>query len=126
MHRFEAPEEFEPQFRHLVIINSAIFVLRFVIQRLVDDRLVSQTNSLGRLSLGRSRSIDLTTLHFHGERLQEGDHVRLRVGAVGGVRRNGPSVAFTRFGRPTVHFDVRGMTGGFSIHHAPPGMSALR
>ena len=125
MHRFEESGEFEQQFRHLVVINSAMFVMRFVIQRLVDGRLVSQTNSLGRLSLGRSRSIDLTTLHFHGERLQEGGHVRLRVGAVSGVRRNGPAVAFTPFG-PTVHFDVSGMTSGFSINRSATGISSLR
>ncbi|WP_175489172.1 hypothetical protein [Lysobacter sp. cf310] len=40
---------------------------RFVIQRLVDGRLINQTNSLGRRSTGRNRRIDhLTTLRLRG------------------------------------------------------------
>lgn len=125
MHRFEESGEFEPEFQHLVVSNSAMFVMRFVIQRLVGDRLISQTNSLGRLSIGRSRSIDLATLRFHGQPLQKGDRVRLRVGAVGGVRRNGPSVAFVPFGR-AAYFDVAGMTTRFSINRTTPDGSLLR
>lgn len=118
MQRFGHPDDRDVPNQHLVIVNNAIFVLRFVIQRLVDDRLISQTNSLGRLSTGRHRRIDLTTLRFHGERLQEGDSVRLRVGAIGGVRRNGPTMRFTPFFGQASYFEVIGMTTRFTIEHA--------
>lgn len=118
MHPSDSPaESVQPErfFQHLVCINNAAFVARFVVQRLIDGRLVSQTSGSPRFQAGEARGMDLTRLRFHGEPLHVGDQVRLRVGAAGGVRRNGPSVAYAPNGQ-TASFSVRGTTLVFSIN----------
>ncbi|RDZ26210.1 hypothetical protein [Lysobacter silvisoli] len=104
----------QPHFHYFTCTNRGAFVSRFIVQRFVEGRLISQTRILGRLSMQDTRSIDLTTLRFHGLPLEVGDQVRLRIGAVGGVRRNGPLVHYAPNGQ-TAAFEVRGTTLAFSI-----------
>ncbi|MBX9401726.1 hypothetical protein K4L06_10420 [Lysobacter sp. BMK333-48F3] len=101
--------------QHIACINNAGFSMRFVVQRLDGDTAVSQALAAGAFPLGQTRSVDLSTLLFHGRKLQVGDRVRVRVGAVGGGRRNGPSVAFAPNGH-TATFNVRGTIASFSIN----------
>ncbi|SFL29654.1 hypothetical protein [Lysobacter sp. cf310] len=114
MHTPEASGEPEPYYQYIDYIHLGAFVARFVVQRLVDGQVISQTRLLGRMTHHRGQRIDLTTLHFHGQRLNVGDHVRLRIGAVGGVRRSGPSVAYAP-NREAARFEVRGTTLAFTI-----------
>lgn len=109
-------ESVEPELfvQHLACVNDAGFIARFVVQRLVGDRLIGQTHRFGGLRTGQTQRVDLAQLRFHGQALEVGDRVRLRVGAVGGGRRDGPSVAFAPNGR-TASFSVRGTTLVFSI-----------
>ena len=106
------PERFV---QHLSLMNNAGFVARFVVQRLVDGRLISQTARFGNMSIGQARSVDLAQLRFHGHALNVGDRVRLRVGAAAGTRRNGPEVAYAPNGQ-TAAFNVRGTTQVFSVN----------
>lgn len=117
MHTPEASGDLEPHYQYIDYAHQGAFVARFVVQRLVDGRLISQTRLLGRTRHHQTHRIDLTTLRFHGERLQIGDHVRLRIGAVGGVRRNGPSVAYAPSGE-IARFEVRGTSLMFTIRLA--------
>lgn len=114
MHTLVASGESEPHYHYIDYTHMGAFIARFVVQRLVDGRVISQTRLLGRMRPHQAHRIDLTTLHFHGQRLSVGDHVRLRIGAVGGVRRNGPSVAFAPGGE-VARFEVRGTTLAFSV-----------
>ena len=114
MHTLVASGESEPHYQYIDYIHMGAFIARFVVQRLVDGRLISQSRILGRMRNHQTHRIDLTTLRFHGEALQFGDRVRLRVGAVGGVRRNGPDVPYSNlFGTAT--FEVHGMTVAFEV-----------
>lgn len=110
-------ESVEPELfvQHLTLVNNAGFLARFVVQRLVGGRLISQTPGSGNLALGQTRGVDLTQLRFHGQALAVGDHVRFRVGAAGGSRRNGPTVAYAPNGQ-TAAFNLRGTTLVFSIN----------
>ena len=114
MHTPVASGESEPHYHYLDYTHMGAFIARFVVQRLVDGRAISQTRILGRMRNHQTYRIDLTTLRFHGEALQVGDHVRLRIGAVGGARRNGPSVAYAPGGEDA-RFEVRGTTLAFSV-----------
>jgi len=107
--------ELERFVQHLSVINNGAFVARFVVQRLVGGRLISQTGRLANMSAGQTRSVDLAQLRFHGRALDVGDRVRLRVGAAGGGRRNGPEVAYAPNGQ-TAAFHLRGTTLAFSIN----------
>lgn len=103
-----------PHVQHIACSNNAAFVLRFVVQRLDGGRAISQSHRIGPIQFAQVRRIDLSELRFHGQPLEVGDRVRLRVGAVGGVRRNGPDVAYAPNGE-TAGFSVRGSTLAFSI-----------
>lgn len=109
-----APGSIEPHFHHFIVSNRGAFALRFIVQRFVDGHLISQTRILGRLLAQRSHMIDLATLHFHGRPLEVGDQVRLRIGAAGGVRRNGPLVGYAP-NRETATFEIRGTTMMYSV-----------
>ncbi|QWP76884.1 hypothetical protein J5226_00260 [Lysobacter sp. K5869] len=110
-------ESVEPELfvQHLSLINNGGFIARFVVQRLVGGRLISQTNAFGNIQLGQTRTVDLSALRFHNQALDVGDRVRLRVGAAGGTRRNGPEVSYAPNGQ-TAAFNVRGTTLVFSIN----------
>ncbi|MEI2433205.1 MULTISPECIES: hypothetical protein [Lysobacter] len=107
----------DPHVQHIDCSNDAAFVLRFVVQRLDGGRAISQSHRVGPFHSGQTRRVDLSALRFHGQPLEVGDRVRLRVGAVGGVRRNGPDVAYAPNGETAV-FSVRGTTLAFSIGQA--------
>lgn len=114
MHASEGSGDLEPHYQFIDIAHHGAFVLRFVVQRLVDGHLISQTRLLGRLIHHQSRRIDLSELLFHGQHLQVGDQVRLRIGAVGGVRRNGTAVLYAP-NREAARFEVRGTTLAFAV-----------
>ncbi|ALN84196.1 hypothetical protein IEQ11_03980 [Lysobacter capsici] len=101
--------------QHVACVNNAAFVLRFVVQRLDGDRVISQTPAGGAFAAGQTRSVDLSALRFHGHALDVGDRVRIRARAIGGTRRDGPSVAFAPNGH-TATFSVRGTTLSFSVN----------
>lgn len=101
--------------QHIACANNAAFVMRFIIQRLDGDRVISQTQGAGAFAAGLTRSVDLSALRFHGQALDVGDRVRIRARALGGTRRNGPAVAYAPNGH-TATFSVRGTTLSFSIN----------
>lgn len=101
--------------QHVACVNNAAFVLRFVVQRLDGDRVISQTPAGGAFAAGQTRSVDLSALRFHGHALDVGDRVRIRARAIGGTRRDGPSVAFAPNSH-TATFSVRGTTLSFSVN----------
>jgi hypothetical protein len=101
--------------QHIACVNNAAFVLRFIIQRLDGDRVISQATAGGAFPAGQTRSVDLSALRFHGQALEVGDRVRIRARAIGGTRRDGPSVAYAPNGH-TATFSVRGTTLSFSIN----------
>jgi hypothetical protein len=118
MHPLGNPAEsgqVELHVQHIACANNAAFVLRFIIQRLNGDRVISQTPAGGAFAAGQTRSVDLSTLRFHGSALDVGDRVRIRARAIGGTRRDGPSVAYAPNGH-TATFSVRGTTLSFSIN----------
>lgn len=118
MHPLGNPAEsgqLELHVQHIACANNAAFVLRFIIQRLDGDRAISQTPTGGGFAAGQTRSVDLSALRFHGQVLDVGDRVRIRARAIGGTRRDGPSVAYAPNGH-TATFSVRGTTLSFSIN----------
>ncbi|MGO4775978.1 hypothetical protein AB4084_10815, partial [Lysobacter sp. 2RAB21] len=64
--------------QHIACANNAAFVLRFIIQRLDGDRVISQATAGGAFPAGQTRSVDLSALRFHGQALDVGDRVRIR------------------------------------------------
>lgn len=117
MQTFEQSGEFEPHVQFIEFAHHGAFVLRYVVQRVIDGRLISQTRLLGRSRNQQTLRVDLATLRFHNHALEVGDHARLRIGAAGGVRRNGPLVAYAPNGE-TARFVVRGTTLAFTIRQA--------
>ena len=117
MQTFGESGELEPHFQFIEFANQGAFVLRYVVQRVIDGRLISQTRMLGRSRNQQIQRVDLATLLFHNQALEIGDHARLRIGAAGGVRRTGPSVAYAPNGE-IARFVVRGTTLAFSIRQA--------
>lgn len=101
--------------QHIACANNAAFVLRFIIQRLDGDRAISQAPAGGAFAAGQTRSVDLSAMRFHGDALRVGERVRIRARAIGGTRRDGPSVAYAPNGH-TATFSVRGTTLSFSIN----------
>lgn len=101
--------------QHIACTNNAWFSMRFVVQRVEGDRVIGQAHRTSAFPAGQTRNVDLSALRFHGKALDIGDRVRLRVGAIGGGRRDGPSVAYAPNGH-TAAFSVRGTTQRFSIN----------
>ena len=101
--------------QHIACTNNAWFAIRFVVQRLDGDRAISQALGAGAFPINQTRSVDLSALRFHGQALAVGDRVRLRVGAAGGGRRNGPSVVYAPNGH-SAGFSVRGTIASFSVN----------
>ena len=118
MHPSANPAESGPTelfVQHIACANNAAFTMRFVVQRLDGERVISQSAPIGTFAAGQVRSVDLAALRFHGRTLKVGDRVRIRARATGGTRRNGPSVAYAPNGH-TASFSVRGTTLSFSIN----------